>query len=50
MIPESRKEQLERRLEQSRRLLKDANDPTTKERIGMLIGDLVREQQQETEK
>jgi hypothetical protein len=46
----NRKEQLERRLEQSRRLLKDANDPTTKERIGLLIGDLEQQQQQETER
>jgi hypothetical protein len=46
----SRKEQIEKRLEQSRRLLKDANDPTTKERIGILIGDLVQEQIRENEK
>jgi preprotein translocase subunit Sss1 len=50
MTNPSRKEELERRLEQSRRLLKDANDPTTKERISLLIGDLEQQQQQETEK
>jgi hypothetical protein len=47
---QSRKEELERRLEQSRRLLKDANDPTTRQRIGLLIGDLGQQQQQENEK
>jgi hypothetical protein len=47
---QSRKEELECRLEQSRRLLKDANDPTTKERIGVLIGELVQEQIIENEK
>jgi hypothetical protein len=49
MTNPSRKEELERRLDQSRRLLKVANDPTTKERIGLLIGDLEQQQQQETE-
>jgi hypothetical protein len=46
----SRKERLERRLEQSRRLLKSATDKTTVERIGELIGDLEQEQQREGEK
>jgi hypothetical protein len=45
-----RKEELERRLEQSKRLLKDANDPTTKKRIGLLIVDLEQEQMLEKEK
>lgn len=40
MTGPSRKEELERRLEQGRRLLKNASDPTTKERIGDLIHDL----------
>ena len=44
MTNETRKDELERRLEQSRRLLNDAHDPTTKERIGALIGDLEQEQ------
>jgi hypothetical protein len=47
---QNRKEELERRLEQSRRLFKNANDPTTKARIGLLIGDLERAQQLEGEK
>ena len=46
----SRKEEIERRLEQSRRLLKGANDRTTSERIGKLIGDLEQEQERENEK
>jgi hypothetical protein len=33
MAGSNRKADLERRLEQSRRLSKDANDPTTKERL-----------------
>jgi hypothetical protein len=36
-----------RRLEQARRLSKDANDPTTKERLERLTGDLETEQQQQ---
>jgi hypothetical protein len=43
----SRKEAIERRLEQSRRLSKDANDPTTKERLDKLTGDLEAEQQEQ---
>jgi hypothetical protein len=46
----SRKDELVRRLEQSRRLMKVANDPTTKERIGLLIESLVLEQIKENEK
>jgi hypothetical protein len=46
----SRKEEIERRLEQSRRLLKGAYDRTTSERIGKLIGDLEQEQERENEK
>jgi hypothetical protein len=45
----SRKEALERRLEQSRRLSKDANDPTTRERLDKLTGDLEVEQRQHIE-
>jgi hypothetical protein len=45
-----RKEELERRLAQSRRLLKEADDPITKQRIGLLIGDLEQQRQQEPEK
>jgi hypothetical protein len=50
MTNPSRKKELERRLEQSKRLLKEVNDPTTKERIGLLIGDLEQEQTRENEK
>jgi hypothetical protein len=46
----NRKEQLERRLEQSRRLLKSVNDPTTAGRLRKLVGDLEQEKQQESEK
>jgi hypothetical protein len=49
MADQGRKEELERRLEQSRRLLRGASDNTTCERIGKLIGDLEREQQRESE-
>jgi hypothetical protein len=47
---QSRKEELERRLEQSRRLLRSAVDPTTSERIGKMIGDLEQEIQLDKEK
>jgi hypothetical protein len=43
----SRKDELERRLEQSRRLSRLANDRTTKERIDKLTDDLEAEQQQQ---
>jgi hypothetical protein len=49
MALQTRKEELERRLEQSRRLLRDASDRTTSERIGKLIDELEREQQIESE-
>jgi hypothetical protein len=42
-----RKEELERRLEQSRRLSKETNDPTTRNRLDKLIGDLKAEQKQQ---
>jgi hypothetical protein len=42
-IPHS-KEELVRRLEQSRRLSKDVNDPTTHERLAELIDELETEQ------
>jgi hypothetical protein len=50
MSEHTRKEELERRLEQSRRLLRIVSDDVTCERIGRLIGDLEREQQLLTEK
>lgn len=52
MMPDqlARQEQIAIRLEQSRRLLQNANDPTTAERIGKLIGDLEHEQAEEKEK
>jgi hypothetical protein len=46
----SRKDELVRRSEQSRRILKAADDPTTKGRIGLLIESLVLEQIKENEK
>jgi hypothetical protein len=39
-----------RKATQSRRLLRGANDRTTSDRIGKLIGDLEREQQIESER
>ncbi|MGY4346071.1 hypothetical protein ACVWXM_002538 [Bradyrhizobium sp. GM7.3] len=39
----ARQEQIAIRLEQSKRLQRKANDPTTTERIGKLIGDLEHE-------
>jgi hypothetical protein len=50
MIGISRKEELERRLEQSRRLSRVANDQVTKERIDKLTDDLVEEQSHQDEK
>jgi hypothetical protein len=47
MINPTHKEELERRLEQSRRLSKGANDPTTHQRLAQLIDDLEKAQQQE---
>jgi len=47
---QGRKEQLERRLEQSRRLLKGANDSITSERIERLVSDLEQEKKLENEK
>ncbi|MFK4384548.1 MULTISPECIES: hypothetical protein [unclassified Bradyrhizobium] len=46
----ARQEQVAFRLEQSKRLLRGAKDPTTAQRIGKLIGDLEREQTEENEK
>jgi hypothetical protein len=40
MAVSSRKEELERRLAQARRLLKDVFDPVTKERLERLTDDL----------
>jgi hypothetical protein len=45
-----REHEIERRLEQSKRLLKGAADPTTTERIGKMIGELEREIQLDKEK
>jgi hypothetical protein len=39
-VDPNRKEELERRLERSRRLSKDASDPTTKERLDKLTREL----------
>jgi hypothetical protein len=49
MAGSNRKGELERRLEQSRRLSKDANDRTTRERLDQLTGDLEAEQKQQIE-
>ena len=45
-----RDQEIERRLEQSKRLLKGAIDPTTTERIGKMIGELEQEKQLDKEK
>jgi hypothetical protein len=50
MLVQTRKEELERRLEQSRRLLRSITDRTTCDRLGRLIFDLEREQEHENEK
>jgi hypothetical protein len=50
MPQQTRKEELERRLEQSRRLLRGAGDRVTCDRIGKLIHDLEREQELERER
>jgi hypothetical protein len=50
MTLQTRKDELERRLEQSRRLLRGASDRTTSDRIGKLISELEREQQIESER
>jgi hypothetical protein len=50
MPPNARKEELERRLEQSRRLLRGAGDRVTCDRIGKLIVDLEHEQALERER
>jgi hypothetical protein len=52
MMPDqlARQEQIAVRLEQSRRLLRGANDPATTQRIGELIGELEREQAEQKEK
>jgi hypothetical protein len=46
----ARQEQIAVRLEQSKRLLRGANDPATAQRIGKLIGDLERERSEDKEK
>jgi hypothetical protein len=45
-----REQEIERRLEQSRRLLQGTVDPTTTERIGRLIGELEQEKRLDKEK
>ena len=52
MMPDqlARQEQIARRLEQSRRLLRAVTDTATAKRIGNLIDDLEREQVEEEEK
>jgi hypothetical protein len=50
MVELTRKEQIERRLEQSRRLLTGACDHLTCERISKLIGELELERRVELEK
>jgi hypothetical protein len=52
MMPDqiARQEEIERRLEQSRRLLKEAADATTTARIDKLIGDLEQQRAEEREK
>jgi hypothetical protein len=45
-----REQEIERRLEQSKRLLQGTVDPTTTERIGRLIGELEQEIQLDKEK
>jgi hypothetical protein len=45
-----REQEIERRLEQSKRLLRGAPDPTTIARIGRLIGELEQEKQLDKEK
>jgi hypothetical protein len=45
-----RAQEIERRLEQSKRLLRGAADPTTTERIGKMIGELEQEIQLDKEK
>jgi hypothetical protein len=47
MTGQGRNEELERRLEQARRLSKEAYDPTTRERLDRLKGDLENEQRQQ---
>ena len=52
MMPDqlARQEQIARRLEHSRRLLRGVTDATAAKRIGNLIDDLEREQVEEKEK
>jgi hypothetical protein len=47
MTGKTRKDELERRLEQSRRLSKDVTDPTTHERLVELMNDLEKEKKDE---
>jgi hypothetical protein len=49
-MTQMREEEIERRLEQSRRLLKGAVDPTTAERLNKMIDELEHEKQLDTEK
>lgn len=47
MTDQSRKEQLERRLEQSIRMLRQVDDPTTRKRLHALTEALEREKERE---
>jgi len=49
-MTDERDREIERRLEQSKRLLRAAIDPITSERIGRLIGELEREIQMDKER
>jgi hypothetical protein len=49
-MTDERDKEIERRLEQSKRLLRAVNDPSTCERIGRLIGELELEKRIEKEK
>jgi hypothetical protein len=52
MMPDqlARQEQIARRLEQAKRLVRRANDAGTTKRVAKLIGDLEHEQAEEKEK
>jgi hypothetical protein len=43
-MDDAARKEIERRMEQSRRLASTANDPTTSARINLLIADLERQQ------
>jgi hypothetical protein len=49
MAEKNSKDEIERRLEQSRRLKRSSADPTTFERLSKLIDDLETEQKRDTD-